>query len=229
LLVQKHNQEKRKQIMKSLHFILFVSLLSVATVFAQGPSTASSPSRSAEAKSSAKRGPIFRANKEQISAAQAKLKSKGLYSGEATGKLDPDTRASIKSYQKDNGLAATGTLNRATLEKMGIALTDSQKAIPASESSYASSKSDRSDDDKPARVIFRATKAQIIEAQKLLRGSGMYAGDETGKLDDPTRDSLKKYQEANGLRATGTLNQQTLEKMGITLTDKQKAGGDSPS
>ena len=57
----------------------------------------------------------------------------------------------------------------------------------------------------------------------------MYAGDETGKLDDPTRDGLKKYQEANGLRATGTLNQQTLEKMGITLTDKQKGGGDSPS
>jgi hypothetical protein len=33
---------------------------------------------------------------------------------------------------------------------------------------------------------------------------------------------LKKYQTANGLNATGTLNQVTLEKMGIALTDKQK-------
>ena len=51
----------------------------------------------------------------------------------------------------------------------------------------------------------------------------MYAGDETGKLDDPTRDGLKKYQEANGVKVTGTLNAATLEKMGIPLTDKQKA------
>jgi hypothetical protein len=52
----------------------------------------------------------------------------------------------------------------------------------------------------------------------------MYSGEESGKLDDPTREGLKKYQEANGLKATGTLNQPTLEKMGIALSDKQKAG-----
>mgnify|MGYP003580396704 CR=1 FL=1 len=50
----------------------------------------------------------------------------------------------------------------------------------------------------------------------------MYAGEETGKLDDATREALKKYQEANGLKVTGTLNQATLEKMGIALTDRQK-------
>ena len=51
----------------------------------------------------------------------------------------------------------------------------------------------------------------------------MYAGEETGKLDDATRDGLKKFQDANGLKVTGTLNQVTLDKMGIELTDKQKA------
>ena len=51
----------------------------------------------------------------------------------------------------------------------------------------------------------------------------MYGGDQSGKLDDATRDGLKKYQEANGLKVTGTLNQVTLEKMGIALTDGQKA------
>ena len=55
----------------------------------------------------------------------------------------------------------------------------------------------------------------------------MYAGDETGKLDDPTRDGLKKYQEAKGLKVTGTLNQVTLDKMGIALTDKQKGAEDT--
>jgi len=218
--------------MKSLHYVVFVSLLSVAAVSAQTQtSTTVSPSAVAGSKASAgKRGPVFRANKDQVTAAQTKLKTKGLYDGDATGKLDPATRDSIKNYQQDNGLRATGTLNRATLEKMGIELTDKQKAIPVSASSLASAekskkrKSAASGDDKPRRAVFRATKDQIMEAQKLLRTGGMYSGDETGKLDDPTRDGLKKYQEAKGLKATGTLNQATLEKMGIALTDKQKGG-----
>jgi peptidoglycan hydrolase-like protein with peptidoglycan-binding domain len=61
-----------------------------------------------------------------------------------------------------------------------------------------------------------------MEAQKMLKEKGMYSGEETGKLDEATREGLKKYQEANGIKVTGTLNQITLEKMGITLTDKQK-------
>ena len=154
------------------------------------------------------------------------LKSKGAYSGAADGKLDPSTRDAIKSYQKDNGLRATGTLNRATLEKMGIALTDKQKEVPVSASSFASSGKSAGKGG-PRRAPFRASKEQIIEAQKLLKNGGMYAGDETGKLDDTTREGLKKYQEANGLKATGTLNQVTLQKMRIALTDKQKATDDT--
>ena len=213
--------------MKSLHLIVLVSLLSLGAISIHGQ--ASSSGRAAggdDAKSSSsKRGPVFRANKDQVTAAQTMLKRKGAYSGEATGKLDPATRDALKSYQKDNGLRATGTLNRATLEKMGIALTDQQKAIPVSANSYASAK--KSGTGKPRGPVFRATKDQIVEAQKLLKSGGMYSGEETGKLDDPTRESLKKYQEAHGIKATGTLNQVTLEKMGIELTARQKGPDDS--
>ena len=225
--------------MKSLHYILVVSLLSVAAVSAQNQtSTTDSASAVAESKDTAgKRRPIFRASKDQIAAAQSMLKTKGAYTGEATGKLDPPTRDSIKSYQAGNGLRSTGTLNRATLEKMGIELTDKQKAIPVSANSYASAENPKrrksgsaistGGDDKPRRAVFRATKDQIIEAQRLLKNGGMYSGDETGKLDDTTREGLKKYQEAKGLKVTGTLNQLTLEKMGIALTDKQKGSEDT--
>ena len=78
--------------------------------------------------------------------------------------------------------------------------------------------------DKPKKAApFRATPDQIKAAQKMLKDGKMYAGDETGKLDTPTRDGLKKFQETSGLKVTGTLNSVTLEKMGIPLTDKQKA------
>jgi len=72
------------------------------------------------------------------------------------------------------------------------------------------------------KPIFRATLDQIKQAQAILKQRSLYAGDQTGKLDDATRAGLKKYQEAEGVKVTGTLNKLTLEKMGITLTDKQK-------
>lgn len=76
-----------------------------------------------------KRGPVFRANKDQIKQAQAILKTRGFFAGEDTGKLDPDTRAGLKKYQEAESLKVTGTLNKVTLEKMGIVLTDKQKVM----------------------------------------------------------------------------------------------------
>ena len=76
-----------------------------------------------------KRGPVFRASKDQIKQAQAILKTRGFFAGVDTGKLDPDTRAGLKKYQEAESLKVTGTLNKLTLEKMGIVLTDKQKAM----------------------------------------------------------------------------------------------------
>ena len=70
---------------------------------------------------------------------------------------------------------------------------------------------------------FRATADQVKQAQAILKQRTFYTGEQTGKLDDATRAGLKKYQEAEGLKVTGTLNKVTLEKMAITLTDKQKS------
>ena len=70
--------------------------------------------------------------------------------------------------------------------------------------------------------VFRATKDQINQAQAILKQRGFYGGEQIGKLDDATRDGLRKYQQAEGLKVTGTLNKITLEKMNIQLTEKQK-------
>jgi peptidoglycan hydrolase-like protein with peptidoglycan-binding domain len=97
---------------------------------AQAPSSTtpqSEPAKTAAPKK--KSGPVFRATKEQIMEAQKMLKDKGYYTGEATGKLDPATRAAIRKYQEAEKIKVTGTLNRETLEKMNIALTDKQKTM----------------------------------------------------------------------------------------------------
>jgi len=208
--------------MKKTTLILIALFLLSASINAQTAASATSAAAVQPQTDAKPKRQIFRANKQQISNAQKMLKEKGLYAGAETGKLDDDTRASIKSFQAANALNDTGTLNRATLEKMGILLTDAQKQIPVSQSSYASSDDKKDASDKPKRIIFRANKEQINEAQKLLKTKGMYGGEETGKLDDATREGLKKFQADSKLKVTGTLNQVTLEKMGIALTDKQK-------
>ena len=58
--------------------------------------------------------------------------------------------------QGTNGLKKTGTLNRATLEKMGIALTDTQKAIPADPNSFAAAE----EETKPAKASLAATSSE---------------------------------------------------------------------
>jgi peptidoglycan hydrolase-like protein with peptidoglycan-binding domain len=80
-------------------------------------------------KQGTKRGPIFRATKEQINQAQATLKERGFYAGEQLGKLDDATREGLRKYQLAEGLKVTGTLNKVTLEKMKIALTEKQKTM----------------------------------------------------------------------------------------------------
>lgn len=115
-----------KKILSTIVLLLFVFAIAVS---AQNSNSSTTTTNTNTTKTTKKRGPIFRANKEQIKKAQALLKTRGFYAGEETGKLDPDTRAGLKKYQAAESLKVTGTLNKVTLEKMGIELTDKQKTM----------------------------------------------------------------------------------------------------
>jgi peptidoglycan hydrolase-like protein with peptidoglycan-binding domain len=113
---------------KLLTLSLLVLCVCNAAALAQTTSTSTNANKTGT-KQGSKRGPIFRANKEQINQAQAILKDRGFYAGEQIGKLDDATREGLRKYQQAEGLKVTGTLNRITLEKMNIALTEKQKAM----------------------------------------------------------------------------------------------------
>ncbi|MGH9946457.1 MAG: peptidoglycan-binding domain-containing protein [Pyrinomonadaceae bacterium] len=229
---------------KSL-FLIIISLFCIPGLIAQTGSATTSAATDAPKK----RTPVFRPTKDQIKSVQEILKGKSLYSGEASGKYNTETRSGIKSFQKDNGLKETGTLNRATLEKFGVELTDSQKLIPVSPNSYADADADKRSEkmtktakttstastttaaksstkasDGPKRPApFQANSDQIAALQKKLKDAKLFTGDADGKRTDELKGAIKKYQETNGLKATGGINAATLEKMGIALTDAQKA------
>jgi len=107
---------------------LTLALLSLCLFTTAAMAQTSTTSTSTTTKQT-KRGPIFRATKDQINQAQAILKSRGFYSGEQIGKLDEATREGLRKYQQAESLRVTGTLNKVTLEKMNIALTDKQKSM----------------------------------------------------------------------------------------------------
>jgi len=109
--------------------VLSLILLCALTAIAQNSNSTTNRNTATANANKPKRGPVFRATADQIKQAQAILKQRNFYSGEETGKLKPDTRAGLKLYQAAEGLKVTGTLNRVTLVKMGIALTDKQKAM----------------------------------------------------------------------------------------------------
>jgi peptidoglycan hydrolase-like protein with peptidoglycan-binding domain len=115
----------------SVAFLTLLLLVAPASVSPSAAQNTNSSNNTAQgnknARRAVRRGPVFRATKEQIKQAQAILKGRGYYAGEESGKLDADTRAGLKKYQEAETLKVTGTLNKATLEKMNIVLTDRQK------------------------------------------------------------------------------------------------------
>jgi peptidoglycan hydrolase-like protein with peptidoglycan-binding domain len=117
--------------MKRLLWVALSLVLAFSAVaLAQNSNTSTiSTKNSNKGSTNANRRPIFRANSDQIKQAQAILKQRNFYSGDQTGKLDTATRAGLKQYQQAEGLKVTGTLNKVTLEKMGIALTEKQRAM----------------------------------------------------------------------------------------------------
>jgi peptidoglycan hydrolase-like protein with peptidoglycan-binding domain len=127
-------QDRKEKDMKRLPLVV-LSLLAAISLSAAtqnqnantNANTNSNGATNANKSTNAHRSPIFRATADQIKQAQAVLRQRGFYNGEQIGKLDTDTRAGLRKYQQAEGLKVTGTLNKVTLVKMGIALTEKQK------------------------------------------------------------------------------------------------------
>lgn len=205
--------------MKIIGLLLAVFLLLAVGVSAQDTGSSTTAASTAKTEKRKSRGQAFRPTKTQIKSGQQALIDAKLLTGEATGKYTDETREAIRSYQKANDLDVNGKFDKATLEKMNIPLTDHQLG-KTSEKKADTGSSARDGQKRPAP--FRAT-AEQIKAETILVGEKLFAGSVDGKFTDAFRSGIGEYQNAKGLKETKTLNASTLDKMGIALTDEQKA------
>src|SRR2546427_11422158 len=127
-LPNREGNEMKKLPLTALSVLLLLSLNAAAQN--QNANTNSNGATNANKSTKVNRGPVFRASADQIKQAQVILKQRGFYSSEQTGKLDANTRAGLRKYQQAESLKVTGTLNKSTLARMGIALTEKQKTMP---------------------------------------------------------------------------------------------------
>lgn len=104
---------------------------------------------------------VFRPAKDQVTAAQTMLKQSGAFAGEADGKYSKELRAALRDYQEANSLKRTGALNRATLEKMKIELTEAQMAMPVDADDLAGADAGADGEKKKRGPVFRATKDRL--------------------------------------------------------------------
>lgn len=59
------------------------------------------------------------------------------------------------------------------------------------------------------------SKKDLQVTQQMLRDTGFYKAPVTGQWDQTTANAVASYQYANGLRVTGTVNEETAAKMGL--------------
>jgi hypothetical protein len=69
------------------------------------------------------------------------------------------------------------------------------------------------------RVRAEYLPSVIMQAQTALKTKGFYKGDANGKMDSDTKEAVKAFQEKQGITATGRLNKDTRQLLGIEPND----------
>ena len=117
---------------------------------------------------------------------QRKLKEYGFFSGEPDGSFNEATRQAVESFQMVNGLTITGVADGSTLMRL---MADSPITWPAFLAEMS--------------VAEGATGLNVYALQKRLSQMGYFTGSCTAGFGEQTREAVLRFQQDNGLAATG--------------------------
>jgi peptidoglycan hydrolase-like protein with peptidoglycan-binding domain len=145
----------------------------------------------------------------EVKKLQQQLKSLGYFKGEITGYFGSVTEAAVKSFQKKSGLGTDGIVGSNTYKKV-----------------FEQSK----------LTAMQTEREKIIKIQQSLIKLGLYNGKTDGINGTGTTVAIKKFQAANQLEASGSLNAATekaiLSDKGLTIASRgniNRQGNIAPS
>lgn len=75
-----------------------------------------------------------------------------------------------------------------------------------------------------SRTQSSQNQQQVREVQQKLKQQGHDVGEIDGQFGPKTRSALREFQQAEGLQASGRIDQQTLEKLGIASSSSMSSG-----
>lgn len=88
-----------------------------------------------------------------------------------------------------------------------------QPATPAPGSYSQANESNMSNTSSSGMHATQATPSEIRQAQEKLQDEGLYHGKVDGRMGPETQQALRQYQQKNNLRATATLDQETMNHL----------------
>jgi len=129
---------------------------------------------------------------------QQTLNNRGFHAGPVDGVMNPSTLVAVRDFQKSENLEPTGMLNQQTLAALGMAdepMVSAERRGP--------------------RYVVATPSRTVREAQQALNQRGFHAGPPDGFVGPATQVAVRNFQASANLQATGQLDPQTLDALGI--------------
>lgn len=149
----------------------------------------------------------FHADSYVVRVAQRALASAGAYQGDITGIADQATVAAIQQFQIDHGLKPTGIADYNLIAYLRTGKTIGEVNADLAQQNWNTS------------ACSPMPPRWVKWTQSLLASRQVYTGDDTGVLDQPTRDAIAKYEELAGLKITGCVSPVLLHSLLQTMPD----------
>ncbi|MBD0345389.1 MAG: peptidoglycan-binding protein [Coleofasciculus sp. Co-bin14] len=145
----------------------------------------------------------------EVTSLQKKLAATGYFNGPFTGYYGSLTQEAITKFQQAKGLTVNGIANPETVNALEFSAgqtTPSQSVAPQQGVTNELNASTSS----VGTLQKGDSSTQVTSLQKKLATAGYFDGPFTGYYGSLTQEAVKKFQQANGLTASGIADSQTL-------------------
>ena len=155
-------------------------------------------------------GVVFGAKGPAVAELQRALMATGVYvPGGADGVFGPATRTAVSNFQRWNGLAVTGVVDATTASRLKLGSIPAAPAAPTTPSAPATTSGFSG-----MAVGARGDNVKVLQRALIAAGVTVRGGAD-GVFGPMTKAALQSYQRANGLSASGSLDDASIAKLGL--------------